>query len=97
MLFHILSNGQLNYFFAHILYIREYLFEYTTVGVIFIPSDNKQPVRYLITLHKTCNVKKLKTKLLELIGEESVDIVMAEVFDEHISRILVRYFFHLCT
>ena len=67
--------------------------------MIFIPSDNKQPVRYLITLNKTSNVKKLKSKLLELIGEESVDIVMAEVFDEHISRILVRInvsFFRTC-
>ena len=67
--------------------------------MIFIPSDNKQPVRYLITLNKTSNVRKLKSKLLELIGEESVDIVMAEVFDEHISRILVRInvsFFRTC-
>ena len=61
--------------------------------MIFIPSDNKQPVRYLITVHKTSNVKKLKMLLMELIGEESVDIVVAEVFDDHISRILVRIAF----
>ena len=30
---------------------------------------------------------------MELIGEESVDIVVAEVFDDHISRILVRLAF----
>ena len=61
--------------------------------MIFIPSDNKQPVRYLITVHKTSNVKKLKMLLMELIGEESVDIVVAEVFDDHISRILVGILF----
>lgn len=58
-------------------------------GVIFIPNDNATPVRYLITVNKTSNVKKLKSVLLKLIEEESVDIVMAEVFDDHISRILV--------
>ncbi len=62
---------------------------YFFAGVIFIPSDSKQPVRYLITLNKTSSVKKLKTMLLELVGEESVDIIIAEVFDNHISRILV--------
>ncbi len=46
-------------------------------------------MRYLITLNRTGIVKKLKSMLLELIGDESVDLVIAEVFDNHISRILV--------
>ncbi len=60
---------------------------------MFVASDNKQPVRYLLNLHKHSTIKKLKVALLELVGEESVDIVLAEVFDNHISRVLVSFTF----
>ena len=43
-------------------------------------------------MHKHDNIKKVKAKLRELIEEESCDIIVAEVFDNHIARILVGYF-----
>ena len=55
-----------------------------------MPCDNKQPVRYLIILNKQDKVSCLKQKLLNMIDEEECDIIMAEVLDCHISRILVR-------
>ena len=57
--------------------------------MILIASDSRPPVRYMVTLNKQDNIKKLKEKLLELIGEETADIVIAEVLDNHIARILV--------
>ena len=54
--------------------------------------DNKQPVRYLVTLNKQDKVLQLKNELRLLIGEdESCDLVIAEVFNRHVSRILVRH------
>ena len=58
-------------------------------GVIFVPSDNKQPVRYLITLNRQDSVKALKNHVMVMIGEESCDMIIAEVLDNHIARILV--------
>ena len=58
-------------------------------GVIFVSCDSKQPIRYLLTMHKQDNIRKVKAKLLECIGEETCDIIVAEVFDNHIARTLV--------
>ena len=61
-------------------------------GVIYVACDNKQPVRYLVTLNKQDKVLQLKSELRLLIGEdESCDLVIAEVFNRHVSRILVRH------
>lgn len=47
-------------------------------------------MKYLIILNKQDNVKKLKCALLNLIGEsDSCDIIIAEVLDNHIARVLV--------
>jgi hypothetical protein len=46
-------------------------------------------VRYLLTLHKQEKVHHLCQALLRHIGEENVDLVIAEVFNNHISRKLV--------
>lgn len=62
-----------------------------SLGVVFVPCDSRQPIRYLLTMHKHDNIKKVKEKLLELIKEESCDLVIAEVFDNHIARILVSF------
>ena len=55
-----------------------------------MPCDNKQPIRYLVTVNKQANVKKLRSELLRHIGEESCDLVISEVFDNHVARVLVR-------
>ena len=60
--------------------------------MIFVSCDNKQPIRFLVTLNKQDKVQHLKTELRRLIGEdESCDLVIAEVFKRHVSRILVSY------
>ncbi len=58
-------------------------------GVTFVPCDSKQTVKYLVTLNKQDNIHKLKVALQLLVEEESADIVIAEVLDNHIARILV--------
>lgn len=60
----------------------------SSVGVIFITCD-MPPTRYLFTMHKNDNIQKLKKELRTLLGLENCDIIMAEVLDSHISRILV--------
>ncbi|XP_074658140.1 uncharacterized protein LOC141911078 [Tubulanus polymorphus] len=80
------------------------------IPVMYIPYGARQrqslkPTLYLVTINKTDLVSKIKTQLLKLLnssgsgsgyscGEEN--IILAEVFDNHISRILevnmmVRY------
>ncbi|KAK3576537.1 hypothetical protein CHS0354_018043 [Potamilus streckersoni] len=63
--------------------------------VIFLPY-NAEPVKYLVTVHVQDRVQNVKQELLAQIGQESCDLIMAEVLDWHISRILednmlVRY------
>ncbi|XP_005090139.1 uncharacterized protein LOC101853362 [Aplysia californica] len=51
--------------------------------------QHSPPVRYLLNLLKTDKVGTAKTQLKELVGQSSSgEIVMAEVLDSHISRIL---------
>ncbi|XP_064615104.1 uncharacterized protein LOC135479234 [Liolophura sinensis] len=57
------------------------------ISVIFITCD-MPPTRYLFTMHKNDNIQKLKKELRTLLGLENCDIIMAEVLDSHISRIL---------
>jgi len=66
---------------------------FVAAGVTFIPCDSKRPVRYLITVMRQDNIKKLRQELIVMIGEESCDIILAEVFDNHIARILVSHHF----
>lgn len=58
------------------------------ICVTFIPCDNKQPVCYLVTVMRHDHVKSIRQELTGLIGEESCDIILAEVLDNHIARIL---------
>jgi len=59
-------------------------------GVIFVPCDNKQLIRYLLTLNRRDTVKQLRAQLLVFLDEdESWDLIIAEVFDNHIARVLV--------
>jgi len=55
-----------------------------------VPSDNKQPVRYLLTLNRHHTVKQLRCQLVAVLDEdESWDLIITEVFDNHIARVLV--------
>lgn len=55
-----------------------------------MPCDNKQPIRYLLTLNRHDTVKQLRAQLLVFLDEdESLDLIIAEVFDNHIARVLV--------
>lgn len=53
-------------------------------------SQHKPPVRYLLNMLKTDKIGTVKKKLCELISQEDGNIIMAEVLDSHISRILVN-------
>jgi hypothetical protein len=46
-------------------------------------------VRYLVTLHKNDKVERLRRELQAMTATESSDVILAEVLDNHISRILV--------
>jgi len=48
-------------------------------------------MKYLITVNKQDDIKKVKNELVNLIGEDKHPdmLVVAEVFNRHISKILV--------
>jgi len=48
-------------------------------------------MKYLITVNKQDDIKKVKSELVNLIGEDKHPdmLVVAEVFNRHISKILV--------
>lgn len=62
-------------------------------GVTFIPSAcERNPVQYLITLNKRDKISKLREQLVQLLNKTEVKgltIVLAEVFDNHIAKMLV--------
>lgn len=68
-----------------------YLIIYYILDVTFVSATNKSPIKYLITVNKQDNVKKIKTELVNLIDEDKNPdlLVVAEVFNKHISKILV--------
>jgi len=47
------------------------------------------PVRHLLTVNKQSTIRKLREELFGIAGDESSDIVIAEVLGNHIARILV--------
>ena len=53
-------------------------------------SECKPPIKYLLNMLKTDKVSAAKLQLNQLLGKAvDEDMVMAEVLDSHISRILV--------
>lgn len=59
-------------------------------GVIFMPQVRSMPpVRYLLNLNKNDNIYKAKTELREVASQPDCDIIMVEVVDSHITRVLV--------
>lgn len=69
---------------------REFTGTFIRTGVIFVPS-HLPPVRYLLNMHKNDNIHKVKHELQNVVGLQDCDIIMAEVLDCHISRILVSH------
>jgi len=64
-----------------------------TSGVIFMPCDNKQPVRYLLTLNRHDSVRQLRSQLIAALddNESCDDLIIVEAFDNHIARVLVSF------
>ncbi|GAB1605457.1 uncharacterized protein LOC115230714 [Argonauta hians] len=57
--------------------------------VIFITQTRTiPPTRYLLKLHKNDNISKAKTELGKLSAQQNCDILMVEVVNNHICRIL---------
>jgi len=55
-----------------------------------MPCDNKQPIRYLLSLNRHDTVKQLRSQLVAALDEDyAVDLIIAEVFNNHIARVIV--------
>lgn len=62
------------------------------LDVTFVSATNNPPIKYLLTVNKQDNIKKVKSELVSLIDEDKNPdvLVIAEVFNKHISKILVN-------
>ncbi|XP_075235609.1 uncharacterized protein LOC142332842 isoform X2 [Lycorma delicatula] len=62
------------------------------ICVTFISGDiSSNPIQYLITLNKRDKISELKEQLIQLLNKEDkngLTIILAEVFDNHIAKIL---------
>jgi len=56
-----------------------------------VSASNKPPVKYLITVNKQDDIKKVKSELVNYVSADKKPdmFVVAEVFNKHISKILV--------
>lgn len=61
------------------------------LDITFVSATHNPPMKYLITVNKHDDIKKVKSELVNLIGEDKNPdmLVVAEVFNRHISKILV--------
>lgn len=59
--------------------------------ITFVNATNCAPVKYLIIVNKQDDIKKVKSKLIDKlqISKHPDMLVVAEVFNKHISKILV--------
>lgn len=66
----------------------------TFLDVTFVSATNKPPIKYLITVNKQDDIKKVKSELVNFIDEDKHPdiLVVAEVFNRHISKILVSIY-----
>lgn len=63
--------------------------------VTYIPANGEVPVKCVITLNKQSRIGALKDELLKTLNKEDVpasNVALAEVLDDHISKILVSLF-----
>lgn len=62
------------------------------LDITFVSAAYKSPIKYLITVNKQDDIQKIKSELVSLIDDKKCcpdKIVVAEVFNKHISKILV--------
>lgn len=80
----------INYIVLDLNVLHVYYF-FFYIDVTFVSATNKPPIKYLITVNKQDDIKKVKNELVNLIGEDKHPdmLVVAEVFNKHISKILV--------
>lgn len=58
--------------------------------VTFVPAKSHEPMEYLLTLNKQDRVANIKEHLLKLLDEPvASQLMVAEVLDNHIAKILV--------
>ncbi|XP_014209572.1 ubiquitin carboxyl-terminal hydrolase 11 isoform X2 [Copidosoma floridanum] len=59
--------------------------------ITYIPADGEPPIRCVVLLNKQLQVCRLKEELLKTLNQESIplsSIVMAEVLENHVAKIL---------
>ncbi|XP_046671858.1 uncharacterized protein LOC124361861 isoform X3 [Homalodisca vitripennis] len=66
------------------------------LSVTFVSAKESEPVQYLLTVNKRDTVGSLREQLLNIIGRPLSSVVLAEVLDYHIAKVLdenhlVRY------
>lgn len=62
------------------------------LNVTYVPANGEQPVKCVVSLNKQARIGKLKEELLKTLGKENIavaNIALAEVLENHISKILV--------
>lgn len=62
------------------------------LNVTYVPANGDQPIRCVVSLNKQSRIGKLKEELLKTLGKENIavaNIALAEVLENHISKILV--------
>jgi len=67
------------------------IFNFFLLDITFVSATHNPPMKYLITVNKQDDIKKVKSELVNLIGEDKHPdmLVVAEVFNKHISKTLV--------
>ncbi|XP_012144465.1 uncharacterized protein LOC100877443 isoform X4 [Megachile rotundata] len=61
------------------------------LNVTYVPANGDQPIRCVVSLNKQSRIGKLKEELLKILGKENIaiaNIALAEVLENHISKIL---------
>lgn len=62
------------------------------LNVTYVPANGDQPIKCVVSLNKQSRIGKLKEELLKTLGKENIavaNIALAEVLENHISKILV--------
>lgn len=60
--------------------------------ITFVQNNGTLPVSYLVNVNKFDRIHKIREALQRLLDVAAEEIILAEVFENHISRILVIFF-----
>jgi hypothetical protein len=60
---------------------------------VFKYNKSRPPTKFLVTVNKNGNIGKLRQELMSLVRKDGVEgeVVLAEVYENHISRVLVSW------